>query len=126
MAESHDPHDHGGAGSVQPYLVVGLALSVFTAVSFIVNYFVHQKALTELQGFALILTVAVIKASLVAIYFMHLNHDYRKVGFLIVPAIILGMMMMFVLLPDTVQWWQEDPYIVKTTDEPPVKPKEAH
>src|SRR5262245_65957373 len=104
MAEGHDSHEHGGH-SATPYYVVGAALAGFTAISFIVNYFVRQGSLTPGQGFGMILAVAVIKASLVVAIFMHLKEDYRKVGFLIVQAIILGFMMMFVLTPDTVPAW---------------------
>jgi cytochrome c oxidase subunit 4 len=98
-AEGHAAHP------VQPYLVVGGALAVFTIVSFVVNVFVRGGSLTPMAGLALILGVAVVKATLVAIYFMHLKYDWRKVGFMIVPALILGVMFFFVLMPDIVMAW---------------------
>ena len=36
---------------------------------------------------------------------MHLKYDWGKLYFLIVPAFILGAMMMIVLLPDIVLAW---------------------
>jgi caa(3)-type oxidase subunit IV len=123
MTEAHDSHGHEGH-SATPYYVVGAALGGFTAVSFIVNSLVYAHALTAVQGFLIILSVAVVKAALVVIYFMHLKQDYRKVGFLIVPAIVLGCMMMFVLMPDTVQAWQEEAPVSRTgVEEPSGNPK---
>ncbi len=48
----------------------------------------------------LILGVAIIKATLVAWIFMHLKWDWRLLYYLIIPAFILGAMMMVVLMPD--------------------------
>jgi caa(3)-type oxidase subunit IV len=121
MTETHDSHGHHGP-TVQIYLVIGGALGIFTIVSFVVNHFVTSKALTPGMGFFIILSVAVIKALLVAAYFMHLKYDWFKVGFMIVPALILGMMMMLVLLPDTVLAWGKFPAEeVETT-----KPEPGH
>ena len=51
------------------------------------------------------MVVAVVKSLLVALYFMHLKYDWRKVGFFIVPALILGAMWYFVFMPDIVLAW---------------------
>jgi len=108
MADHSSAHDHAQP-NIMNYIVIGVALAVFTAVSFVVNYFVVvQEVLHPNTGFAIIMGVAVVKAMLVAIYFMHLNFDWKKVGFMIVPAFILGAMMMFVLMPDIVlAWWAQ-------------------
>jgi cytochrome c oxidase subunit 4 len=114
MTEPHDAHDHGHGSSANIYLVIGFTLAIFTIVSFVVNGFVRGENLSALAGFFIILGVAIVKAALVAIYFMHLNHDWGKVGFMIVPAFILGAMMMFVLLPDTVLgWWADEAELVQ-------------
>ncbi len=104
-------HDHTGtaehhAMSPQPYLVVFAALCVFTAVSFFVNYFVRENHISVATGFAIILGVAVVKAVLVATYFMHLKWDWGKLYFLIIPAFILAPMSLFALLPDIVLYWK--------------------
>jgi caa(3)-type oxidase subunit IV len=49
--------------------------------------------------------VAVCKAVLVGMFFMHLKYDWGKLYFIIVPISILGLMMMIVLLPDIVLAW---------------------
>ena len=104
----HTPEEHAHHGpNLQAYMVIGLALSIFTAVSFIVNGMVQRKVVEVMVGFAIILGVAVVKSLLVALYFMHLKYDWRKVAFFIIPALILGTMFFFVFMPDIVLAWHE-------------------
>ena len=98
----HETH-HGP--NLQAYLVIGLALSIFTIVSFVVNALVRGNSLPTQAGFLIILGVAIVKASLVGLYFMHLKIDWPKLYFMIIPAFILGAMMGLVLLPDIVLAW---------------------
>ena len=93
--EAHGP-------SFKAYMVVFGALSIFTAISFVVNEAVRHDVLSTQSGFLLILAVAVVKALLVAIYFMHLIVDWGKLYYFIFPTFILGTMFMIVLLPDIV------------------------
>ena len=37
--------------------------------------------------------------------FMHLQADWGKVYFIIIPVIVMGIMMMIVLMPDIVLTW---------------------
>ncbi len=100
MAEAHDlpAHEHAGP-NYRAYLSVFAALSVFTLISFVVNAIFGAGNHT---GAAIIMIVAVIKATLVALIFMHLFWDWRKVLFVLAPISILAVVMMLVLLPDTV------------------------
>jgi cytochrome c oxidase subunit 4 len=107
MSEYHDPDAHNGK-LFRAYMAVALALAVFTATSFGVNALVRSEHLSSLMGFVLILGVAIVKATLVGLYFMHLKYDWGRLYFMIVPAFILGTMLMFVLLPDIVIGWQKD------------------
>jgi cytochrome c oxidase subunit 4 len=104
MTDTHASGEHHGPG-FKAYMVVASALTVFTVVSFVVNYFVRHQSLTSTAGFTIILSVAVCKATLVGLYFMHLILDWGKVFYFIIPAFILGAMMMIVLLPDIVLAW---------------------
>jgi len=97
MSEAHDV-EHGP--NVQAYLVVFGALSVFTGLSF-----AFYEMFPRNVSFALILLVAVVKATLVGLYFMHLKLDWPKLYFMIIPAFILATMMMIVLMPDIVVGW---------------------
>jgi caa(3)-type oxidase subunit IV len=81
------------------YLVIFGALAVFTLLSFLVNLLFGQHNFT---GAAIIMIVAVCKALLVALYFMHLKFDWRKLYYIVTPLMILTVMMIVVLLPDFV------------------------
>jgi caa(3)-type oxidase subunit IV len=101
---AHDEHAHGA--SMQAYLAVFVALSVFTVVSFIANWATRQGHITASTAFAIILGVAVVKACLVAVIFMHLKWDWRKLYFMIAPAFILAPFLVLALLPDIVLYWK--------------------
>jgi cytochrome c oxidase subunit 4 len=103
MTDAHEDH-HGP--NVQAYLVVFGALSVFTVLSFVFNTMARAGTITHTFSFLLILGVAVIKATLVGLYFMHLKLDWGRTYFLIVPAFILATMMVIVLMPDIVLGWR--------------------
>jgi cytochrome c oxidase subunit 4 len=96
-----DAHDASHGPNVQAYLVVFGALSIFTGLSFAFYEFLPRNF-----SFALILLVAVVKATLVGLYFMHLKFDWPKLYFMIIPAFILATMMVIVLLPDFVLGWR--------------------
>jgi caa(3)-type oxidase subunit IV len=102
----HDAHAHGP--SIKTYFVIFGALSIFTGVSFVANYFAHPdvKVISVYTSFAIIMGVALCKATLVGMYFMHLVLDWGKVFLMIVPALVLGPMLMIVLLPDIVLAWK--------------------
>ncbi len=110
MSQTVTAEQHGDTG-VRPYIVIFVALAIFTAVSFLVNSAekpdgVFARALVTAEtGFAIILAVAVIKALLVALYFMHLRVDWRRIYFVVLPAIFLGAALIVVLWPDMVSAW---------------------
>jgi cytochrome c oxidase subunit IV len=101
--QHHDEH-HGNV--FQAYMIVAVILSVATATSFLFNWLARPVAdggaevIGRFVAFALILTVAIVKATLVGMYFMHLKWDWKLLYFLIIPVFIMGTMMMVVLLPD--------------------------
>jgi caa(3)-type oxidase subunit IV len=102
MSDTHDTGGHHGP-NVQAYLLVFGALSIFTAISFVVN---HHFGTGSTPGMLIILGVAVVKACLVGFIFMHLKWDWRKLYFMIVPVFILAVMMMIVFMPDIVIAWK--------------------
>jgi cytochrome c oxidase subunit 4 len=102
-----DPPHHGPG--VKAYLVIFTALALFTLVSFVANYAARHDTISHFQSFVIILGVAIVKAGLVGAYFMHLVVDWRRLYYLLVPAFILGTMMMIVLMPDIVLAWHQLP-----------------
>jgi caa(3)-type oxidase subunit IV len=107
MTESHGHGPHAGP-TLNAYLVVFAALSVFTVVSFVVNGFVQQGSITAMTGLVIIMMVAIVKATLVTMFFMHLKWDWVRLYFIIIPLMILTVMLMVVLMPDTVLGWPSD------------------
>jgi heme/copper-type cytochrome/quinol oxidase subunit 4 len=101
---------------VKAYFTVFIALSIFTAISFLANEAVRQKWIGVETSFIIIIGVAVVKAFLVGLIFMHLNFDWGRVYFIIVPIFILAVMMILVLTPDIVIAWQPGQFPL----EPPV------
>lgn len=72
------------------YVVVWAALVIFTAVTVAIS-FLNLGALNA----AAALCIASIKASLVALYFMHLRHEIKLVlGFALFPLVILALIIM--------------------------------
>ncbi len=112
MAESHnEPTD-------KMYLAIAASLAGLTIVSY-VGDLLHMPRSALI---CLVLAVAVVKASLVAAFFMHLRFDWTKVKVMIIPAIILAAVLVFALLPDITLAMREKP-----NKKPPVEgAKTAH
>jgi cytochrome c oxidase subunit 4 len=96
---------HHGEVSTRIYLIVFGLLLAFTAVSFAANEAVRHNLISPFASFVVILSVAVCKAVLVGVFFMHLLFDWRRVFMLIVPGLMLGVLLVLVLLPDMVLSW---------------------
>jgi caa(3)-type oxidase subunit IV len=111
MTDPHDTHGadgHAGPG-VNTYMKVFAALAVFTALSFVFNYAARHGSISHVTSFALILGVAVVKAVIVATFFMHLILDWPKLYYMIIPALVLAVLMVVVLTPDIVLSWHHIP-----------------
>jgi len=104
MSDSSHSGAHAGP-TLRAYLIVGATLAVFTSVSFIANRWAQDHPERTVPSFVIILGVAVCKAILVGMVFMHLKWDWFKLYFMIFPAFILGAMLAMVLLPDIVLAW---------------------
>jgi cytochrome c oxidase subunit 4 len=95
MADTHtEEHPHPN------YWAVFGVLTVLTAVSFMTVQPFWINSMGERSGPMLVMIVAVAKATLVAMYFMHLKYDWFKLYFMIVPTLIMGTILMCALLPD--------------------------
>jgi cytochrome c oxidase subunit 4 len=108
MADAHnEPND-------KMYLAIAGSLAGLTIVSYIGDLMhMPRPALISL-----VLIVAIIKASLVAVFFMHLKFDWSKVKIMIIPAVILAAVLVFALLPDITLARRDKP-----NSKPPVEKK---
>src|SRR5260370_25814621 len=97
----HDEaHGHEGHISDKTFMKIFGILLVCTMISFGANQLIGHHAVVA--NFIIILGVAVLKASLVVMFFMHLKIDWREgVGF-IMPTLILAAVVLLVLWPPLV------------------------
>ncbi|GAB4361810.1 MAG: hypothetical protein Kow00128_00950 [Deltaproteobacteria bacterium] len=74
-----------GPSDIRTYLVVWAALVLLTGITVLVSY-VHLGMMNVVVA----LVIASVKASLVALFFMHLSHEGRLVwGFALAPIFFL-------------------------------------
>jgi cytochrome c oxidase subunit 4 len=93
---THDEHDHehGGHGSLQMYAGVLGALLVLTVITVGASYFDFGSA-----NLVIAIFIATIKASLVALFFMHLKDDKPVNGMILVSCFMfLGLLLTFCML----------------------------
>lgn len=91
--------DAHAAGSQHPrYMVVAVVLLVLTVLSFFVSERFHSPVLTAF----VVLSVAVVKATLVAMFFMHAKFEGTWLYVLTVPVVVLGVVLFLALFPDVV------------------------
>jgi caa(3)-type oxidase subunit IV len=102
-------HDDHAGPSFQTYLNVFYALSVCTALSFVSNYFVAHMLNMHFASAAIIMAVAVLKATLVAGIFMHLKFDWGKLYCIILPVCVVTVMMVIILSIDATLVWHANP-----------------
>jgi caa(3)-type oxidase subunit IV len=102
MADEH-AHDHGP--TFKAYMAVFLMLCVCTALSFIVSAILGHNHTSA----AIIMAVAVVKATLVACIFMHLKWDFNKVYGIMLPVCIVTLMMVIILSIDQTLAWHSLP-----------------
>ena len=98
MSDKNLTHDQEMAvESHAPYIKVWLALAVFTAIECFYAHLFKDAFTSLVVG---LMFWAVIKASLVGWYFMHLKFEGRWVYYMLIPAGILAAVLIFALIPD--------------------------
>ena len=101
-----DPQNDAHAGpDFKVYLYVFAALCVCTAMSFVVNQVMGEI----LRSAAVIMAIAVLKATLVAGIFMHLKYDWGKLYGIILPVCVLTVMLVLILSIDQTFVWHAYP-----------------
>jgi cytochrome c oxidase subunit 4 len=101
----HDPtlaeidHAHGAdhAGHVKTYIRVFFALLIFTLIEYVYAHWYKDWFVVLVLG---LMTWAIIKATLVGLYFMHLKFEGKWVYGMLIPAGILATIFVVALIPD--------------------------
>jgi cytochrome c oxidase subunit 4 len=98
MTEPNPSQDHGAGGEHHhPYIKVWFALAVFTLIEYLYARAFKDTFTVLLLG---LMFWAVIKASLVGWYFMHLKYEGNWVYCMLVPAGFLAAVFVLALAPD--------------------------
>ncbi len=93
QAHTHDEHEHSHGG-LKIYATVLATLLVLTVITVAASYFDFGSA-----NIVIAILIATIKASLVALFFMHLKDDKPVNGMLLVSCFLfLGLLLTFCLL----------------------------
>lgn len=93
------PEQERHVESHAPYLKVFVALLVFTVLEYAYARFLPLSFTMLVAGLML---MAVIKATLVGMYFMHLKFEGRWIYMILVPVSILAVVVVAGLIPDMV------------------------
>ena len=57
-----------------------------------------------------LMTISIIKASLIISYFMHLRYERKSLVFTLMPALVFVIAMLFVLFPDSIRLLEMRPH----------------
>lgn len=124
----HDDDDHGGTGK---YWVVFVCLCILTTASFLTYFDFWKEYMGEAKMTArmFMLAVAVVKASLVMLFFMHLKWEANWKYVLTIPSLMMAIFLMIALVPDigmrTVRYAEERSRAAASPEAMPV-PLEHH
>jgi cytochrome c oxidase subunit IV len=92
-------------GSKKLFMVVWVSLLVLTGCEVFLAY---QNL--ELKVMLIILmTLSIVKASLIISYFMHLRFERTSLALTLMPALVFVIVMMFMAFPDSVRLYEMRP-----------------
>jgi cytochrome c oxidase subunit IV len=103
-SESRMPEEPHGVSvpmphHVVPYVAIFLALVVLTVVTVAIAFW---HAPNELINVALAMLVAIVKGSLVALFFMHLKFEGKLIYLIVIVPLILCVLIIMALIPDII------------------------
>ena len=90
-----------------PYMTVFGALVVLTIITVLVGIYMRIPA-AEIVNVLIALAIAAVKASLVALFFMHLKFEGKLVRMIFIVPLLLCVLFVVALLPDIVMTHQSN------------------
>jgi cytochrome c oxidase subunit 4 len=97
-------HDHV-AGSKRLFLIVWVWLVVLTGAEVFLAY--QHLPLKSMLG--ILMTLSIVKASLIIAYFMHLRFERASLVLTLMPALVFVICMMVVVFPDSIRLYEMKP-----------------
>jgi cytochrome c oxidase subunit IV len=88
------------------FLIVWGWLLVLTGVETVLAY-QHLELKVML---AVLMTLSIVKASLIISYFMHLRYERRSLALTLMPAMVFVMAMLFIVFPDSLRLLKMRPH----------------
>jgi len=102
--EQTGEHAHVEA-SKRVFIYVWIALLVLTGAEVFLAY--EHLPIKVMLG--LLMSLSIIKASLIISYFMHLRYERRSLALTLMPALVWVIGMMFMLFPDSIRLYEMRP-----------------
>ncbi len=82
------------------YMAIFYLLAVLTVGEIAVVFLPHYIGISKLAVGVFLCAFAIVKAALVAMYFMHLKFETRTLGLIAVTPLAIATLLVFVILPD--------------------------
>ncbi len=92
-------------GGKKVFIIVWVSLLLITGIEIALAY---QHLETKVM-LGLLMSLSVIKASLIISYFMHLRYERRSLALTLMPALVFVICMMLVLFPDSIRLYEMKP-----------------
>ncbi len=92
-------------GSKKVFIFVWSCLVVLTGV----EVFLAYQHLAIKVMLAVLMSLSIVKASLIISYFMHLRYERRSLVFILMPALVFVVGMLFVFFPDSIRLFEMRP-----------------
>ena len=94
----HETSEHV-EGTKRTFLFVWVWLLALTAVEVILAY--QHLEIKVMLG--ILMTLSIVKASLIISYFMHLRYERTSLAWTLMPALVFVVGMMFIAFPDSIR-----------------------
>ena len=91
--------------SLKLFMVVWVSLLVLTGV----EVFLAYENLEVKLMLIILMTLSIVKASLIISYFMHLRFERTSLVLTLMPALVFVIVMMFMAFPDSVRLYEMKP-----------------
>lgn len=113
MSDSHAPHTAAHEHPHVNYMKIFWTLLFLTVAEYFYAMLTQDNFVLLVLG---LMTLALVKASLVGLYFMHVKFEGKWVYATIVPACILAVLLVMALVPDIGRDKTQDDLIVPEDD----------
>jgi cytochrome c oxidase subunit 4 len=82
------------------YMAIFYWLAILTVGEIGVVFLPHYIPISKFSVAVLLCAFAIVKATMVAMYFMHLKFETRTLGLIAITPLVIATLLVFVILPD--------------------------